>query len=198
MKKTALIIFIAVISMGGSAEKWTHEFTKDGISVYTKDVPGSPLRAFMAEGDVKASLESVNRILCDNPRQIEWVPDCIVSRDIMKISPDTVISYNETKAFAVNNRDVLVKTRIIKGRDRIVHEFTAVNRPDLVPEVPGKVRMKDMSGRWVLTPSGAGAHVIFEVRANPGGNIPVWLANSASRDVPYKTILGLRKMTEGK
>ncbi len=198
--KTAIVIIIifALISSARASDKWNQEFTKEGISVYTRVVSGSPLKAFKAECDIHASIEIVNSILCDNPGQINWMPDCIVSYDLRSSSKGLLLAYNETKAPVVNNRDVIVETGIRKEKNRIVHEFRAVDRPDLVPEIKGKVRIKDMSGSWELTFSGGYTHVIYIVIANPGGVIPVWLSNMASKDIPYRTLAGLRKIAESK
>lgn len=179
-------------------DNWTLEFVKKGISVYTKAVPGSPLRAFKAEVDIDAAIETVNSILCDTKGKINWMPDSIVSYDLINENNSCIVSYNETKVAVVNNRDVIVKTRIKESKNRIVHEYKALDRPDLVPEFKGKVRIPEMSGKWVLTSSGNSTHVVFEVKANPGGNIPLWLANMSSKDIPYKTMLGLRAMATHK
>lgn len=179
-------------------ERWEHQFTREDISVYTRDVEGSPLKAFMAECDLKAPVETVNRLLCDKPPQVKWIPDCIASKVILIKSADEIISYTETSAPVVNNRDVIVETMVIRGKGFIIHEFHALDRPDLVPEYPGKVRIKNMEGMWKITPSINGTHVIFVVRANPGGFIPAWLANFASKDIPYRTLQGLRRVAEEK
>lgn len=192
------MIIILAVPLCAASEKWTLEFSKDGISVYTKDIPGSSLKAFRAEGDIQAPIEKVNRILYDTPGQVKWMPDCIVSYDLKNDPENVFISYNETKAPIVNNRDVIVETIITKTKDRIIHESRAVDRPDLVPECRGKVRIKDMRAMWELSPAGCGTHVIYEVIANPGGIIPGWLTNAASKDIPYRTVLGLKKMAEGK
>ena len=198
MRRCIFLIIIALAVPVMAADKWNPEFIKDGVSVFTREIPGSSLKAFMAEGNIQASIETVNSILCDNPGQVNWMPDCIVSYDLRTDSKDLLLSYNETKAPIVNNRDVIVETRIRKEKNRIIHEFRAIERPDLVPEKKGKVRIKDMSGRWELTYSGGCTHVIYTVSANPGGVIPLWLANMASKDIPYRTLMGLRKMAAGR
>jgi hypothetical protein len=198
MKKITVLVIFAMMIPAMAAENWNFEFIKDGISVYTREIPGAPLKAFKAEGDIKASMETVNNILSDNPNHVNWMPDCIVSMDLPSESKEYLLSYSETKAPVVSNRDVIVEAKTVKETNKITQIFRAVDRPDLVPEKKGKVRMKEMSGRWEFTPTAEGTHVVFEVKANPGGSIPVWLANMVATDIPYKTLIGLRKMAEGK
>jgi hypothetical protein len=198
MKKIIVLILLTLIIPGMAAEEWNLEFIKEGISVYTREIPGAPLKAFKAEGDIKAPMEAVNNILSDNPNHVNWMPDCIVSMDLPSDSKEYLLSYSETKAPVVSNRDVIVETKTIKEKNKITQDFRAVDRPDLVQEKKGKVRMKEMSGRWEFTPTAEGTHVVFEVKANPGGSIPLWLANMVATDIPYRTLIGLRKMAEGK
>lgn len=195
IEKKILIIF-SVVFLGMAPDNWTLEFVEEGISVYTKDIPGSALRAFKAEGKIYSSIETVNSILCDSQGQVKWMPDSIVSYGLINDNNSYLVSYNETKVPVVNNRDVIIETRIIKSNNRIVHKYQALDRPDLVPEFKGKVRITEMNGSWELLSSGDTTHVVFEVKANPGGIVPVWLANMASRDIPYKTMLGLRAMAK--
>jgi len=189
-----VVVALELVFTPAEADSWQKEFTKEGITIYTKSVPGSAMKAFMAEAIIDAPMETVNRILIDTPGQVKWIPDCIFSIDLQKISETHLISYNETKAPVVDNRDVVVETRITISKDKIIHSFRALNRPDLKPELKGKVRIKDMEGKWELTRMGDKTMVIYEVRANPGGSMPAWLVNSASKDVPLKTIRGLRQM----
>lgn len=198
IKIRLLTIIMIGTTLGMTGDKWKLEFTKDGISVYTKEISGSTFKAFMAEGDIQAPIEKVNSILYDTPGQVKWMPDCIVSYDLRNDPANVFISYNETKAPFVNNRDVIVETVITKNKNSIIHESRAIDRPDLVPEYNGKVRIRNMRARWELISSGRSTHVIYEVIADPGGIIPGWLTNAASKDVPYKTLLGLKKMAEGR
>ncbi len=193
-----VIIMLLWLPAGMAVDKWKLEFVKDGISVYTGDVPGSSLKAFMAEGDIQASIETVNSVLYDTPGQVRWMPDCIVSYDLRNDPENVFISYNETKAPLVNNRDVIVETVITKSKNRIIHQSRAIDRPDLVPEKKRRVRIRNMWARWELTATGCNTHVKYEVMADPGGIIPGWLTNAASTDIPYRTLLGLRKMSAGR
>jgi hypothetical protein len=46
------------------------------------------------------------------------------------------------------------------------------------PELANFVRIRDVSGQWVLYSASHGVTIIeYRGKANPGGNIPTWLAN---------------------
>jgi len=150
--------------------------------------------AFRAEAVIQARMEKIHSILSDTEAYTQWMPDCIVSRILTKDSQLHELAYSETSVPVANNRDAVVETRIILSSDTIIHLFKAVDRRDLVPEIKGKIRIRDMDGKWELRRNNGMTRVIYEVRADPGGNIPAWLANSAGRDVPHKTIIALMRM----
>ncbi len=190
-------IILLINSTLALTDPWVKEFTKDGITVYLKNLPNSAFTAFRSETEIDAPIEKVNLILCDTKSQVRWMPDCIVSEIIKKERTGVEIAYSETKVPVVNNRDVLVETRIEITLNKIVHFFRALDRPDLKPELQGKVRIKDMNGKWELLGKGKKTFIIYEVKADPGGNIPAWLVNMMSKDMPYKTLLGLKRMAAG-
>ena len=50
-----------------------------------------------------------------------------------------------------------------------------------------------------MTPEGEGRiRVVYELHAEPGGQVPAWLANSFVIDAPYNTLLLLRRAAEAK
>ena len=196
MKKIVIIsaIFLVLASPSFS-EEWKVEFTKDGITVSTMPVQGSDFRAFRGETVIDAKMEIVKRVLDDVQASTEWLPDCIQAALLQKRPDGSTVVYNQTKAPIVSNRDVVVESRAAVKADRIFITLKAVDRPDLRPEINGIVRIKDMDGKWYLERRGEKTYVLYQVRANPGGGIPAWLANSSSKDMPLKTLKGLRSMS---
>ena len=108
---------------------------------------------------------------------------------------NSLITYNETKApWPVSNRDVVSRSKVVVTNDRIIHYIAAINRPDLAPLKSGNVRMTEMNAQCTLIRKGAKTLAIYQVKADPGGSLPAWLANKSSRDLPLNTILGLKRM----
>ncbi len=76
----------------------------------------------------------------------------------------------------------------------MIFEFHSVNDPD-IPVGKKNVRIPAIDGRWVLIPvDEEHTKVTYTVKSNPGGSIPKFIAKQRSRDIPYKTLLGLKKM----
>jgi hypothetical protein len=58
--------------------------------------------------------------------------------------------------------------------------------------------MPFIRGHWILTAvrGGKATEVEYQVHANPGGSLPDWIANLASKKLPQQTLLGLRKQVK--
>jgi hypothetical protein len=76
----------------------------------------------------------------------------------------------------------------------VVMPFEAI-ASSKIPPVKGVVRMPSMRGHWILIPveGGRATDAEYQVFADPGGSLPDWLANLASKTLPRETIAGLRK-----
>ena len=67
----------------------------------------------------------------------------------------------------------------------------------IVPLNSDRVRMPKVYSRWSFRPDvKQKTRVTLLVFADPGGWIPKWIVNWASRDVPWELIAGLRKQVK--
>jgi hypothetical protein len=108
----------------------------------------------------------------------------------------TQTAYHRTKApWPVSDRDSINKAEMYvePAKHRVYLPFAAI--ASAVPPVKGVVRMPFMRGHWILVPVDGGrrTEAEYQVFADPGGMLPDWLANLASKTLPRDTIAGLRK-----
>ncbi|HEX7804097.1 MAG TPA: START domain-containing protein [Pseudoxanthomonas sp.] len=173
-------------------EGWSLAKNVDGIKVYTRNVPGSPLREFRGEVQLKATPDSVVRVLRDANAFRTWMPDVAVS-ELLKATDTEQFHYLDNKApWPVSNRDgVYHFTYSRAGDDTVTIRVEAV--PDYLPVREGKVRIPQANGQWRLVPNAAGVNVTYQMHAAPGGSIPTWLANQTVVDTPYGTLKALRR-----
>jgi hypothetical protein len=192
-----LFMVLAITSVLLSAEdNWQKEFTKEGITVYTRPIEGSSLKEFKGEGLISASLEVCFNVVADVESQIKWRPDCISSK-LIRRDGNIVVSYSETKApWPVSNRDVIVKSEVIKSQDKIIINFIGVDDPELMPLKNNVVRITDITGIWMFVRKGDETLATFQAKMNPGGSLPAWLANKTAVDQPFKSLMGMREMVK--
>src|SRR5260370_32387405 len=85
---------------------WEKLGDDDGIAVYRREVPGSPLIAFKGEGIVDASILRVASVLVDSSRATEWIDSLKEARILRQVSETETIHYDHIRTPVV-----------IKGRD---------------------------------------------------------------------------------
>ena len=180
---------------------WEKVSNSDGILVERRTVPGSSLKEFRGRGVVDAPLPRVLAVLQDAPHRSEWMSDCSSSYVIEENHDSrTQIAYHRTKApWPVADRDSINRAQIrldVENR-RIVLPFEGIEHPK-GPPVKGVVRMPFIRGHWILSPvrGGKATEVEYQVHANPGGSLPDWIANLASKKLPQQTLIGLRRQVK--
>ncbi len=186
---------------GQVAGPWEKVSNSDGILVERRTVPGSNLKEFRGRGVVEAAMPRVLAVLQDAPHRTEWMSDCASSHVIEENHEKrTQIAYHRTKApWPVADRDSINRAEIRLDVDnrRIVLPFEGIEHPK-GPPVKGVVRMPFIRGHWILTAvrGGKATEVEYQVHANPGGSLPDWIANLASKKLPQQTLLGLRRQVK--
>ncbi|HDP79467.1 MAG TPA: hypothetical protein ENN21_01345 [Spirochaetes bacterium] len=195
-----LIILAASVVLNShspAAASWKPVSSADGIQVYTQPVEGSDMDAFRGVAVVDAPIESVAAVINDIPAQPRWMASCTEARVIKELGENAVLIYRVTKApWPVSDRDmVIVSTAVIEpGGRRIVANFAATDNHG-VPPRNGVVRIRKMRGQWILEKlSPDRTRVSLTVHSDPGGSLPPSVANRASRDIPLKTLRGLRRI----
>ncbi len=203
---SALIALLAIFGVAGDANAaerlgaWKEVKSEDGVLVARRAVPGSSLDEFFGRGVVAAPLPEVLAVLMDTPHRPEWSDRCVASREVERLGEWSHVIYDRTKAsWPAADRDAVIRvdTRFDAAAGVVVLDFRSVVDPR-VPPVAGVVRVRSLGGRWVLRPvdDGRSTDVVYDVRADPGGDLPAWLANRVSKDLPFKTIVAIRKQVK--
>jgi uncharacterized membrane protein len=194
----ALIILILPAVMLFADNGWNAEFSKNGITVYTRAVAGSDIKEFKGIGIIDAPVEVVNNVLDDIPNLANWMPDCLVSKIAEKKSDDYMILYQVIKTpWPLNSRDFTFETKIIKEKDKIIRTVKAVPHSSF-PPTGNYVRITNMTGQWTLLRQDNNTRTLatYQIKTDPAGNIPVAIANSTSKKLPYETLLRLKEQVK--
>ena len=192
-KRNVAVALLAALVCGDAMaeEPWTLARQAEGISVYTRDVADSPLKAFRAEVEIGATVAHVLEVIGDTEAMAEWLPDTLQCRLLASTGLEHTV-YVETEApWPVANRDGVYRFTIEReqGGAAIVR---VVALPDYVAVRDGIVRIPRSDGQWRIEPKGVGVRVAYEIHADPGGHVPAWLANLTVVRMPFKTLRNLR------
>ena len=89
----------------------------------------------------------------------------------------------------MTDRDTIVRFDYRQHRDTGDITITIKNFPDFLPVDEQFVRVPDFGGFWELRPQADGwVEVTYQVYGDPGGWIPVWIANYAAATSVTRTL----------
>jgi hypothetical protein len=184
---------LLLVSGRAAAGAWEKIDDEDGIKVFRKEVPDSPLVAFRGEGMIAAPLEKLLWVLADNAHRTDWV-DRLKKSVILSTTGDYdyVLYQHFSLPFPISDRDYVYRGRATRDKHGVVTlDLSSVTHPKAPPTVG--VRANLIGSRYVLTPKGPDkTYVVVEVHTDPKGAIPTWLVNLIQKSWPMKTLKGLR------
>jgi hypothetical protein len=195
------VVLLLLIDIGISADSdWTYLFIRDGIEVYRKTFPGTPVCAFKGVGVVDAEMSVVRSVLQDIPAYPQWMARCKESKILKAVDADTRIFYGVVDTpLPFKDRDMILRNTIVEDPDKGVAEIIFnLSDQGIVPPRKKYFRVTNLSGKYILeTVDCTKTRVTFVYQGDPGGNIPVTIANwLESQYYPHTIIMGLRKMVK--
>lgn len=175
---------------------WRVVRSDGGIMVLDRTVPGTKLREFQGTGVIEASIATILAVLQDTAHNPEWMKEAMTQVPIAT-EGSSEIFYNRTKSpWPVADRDVVMRaTASFDLAAKMLRiEFESTTHPQW-PPLPKVVRMPFLRGHWYLWPlrDGKWTRAEYQVHADPGGSLPNWVVNLASKQIPYGTIAALQK-----
>jgi hypothetical protein len=174
---------------------WEKIGDSDGIDVYRREVPGSPLIAFKGEGYINASIIRVASVLVDSNRATEWIDSLTESKIIRWISETETVHYDHIGTpFVLKDRDFVsnCKLEFDAPKKNITLKIHAVTDP-LAPAT-SYVRGELIHSSFALTSTDHGKRtfVVAEIHADPKGSVAHWMVNLFQKKWPHNTITRLR------
>lgn len=191
------LLFLLLIASISSliAQDWEQQFSKEGVSVWTRKISWSDYKEFKGETTVNGSLNEILSILDDINCYTKWVYNCIEAKQIKRESAFRGIRYTAIKApWPVTDRDVVFEYTVSQNRTTKVVNIKLIGIKGVVPE-KGRVRMTYMIGNYQLTPIGKNkTKVIYQSHNDPSGSVPTSIVNKMITDTPYNTLLNLKTL----
>jgi hypothetical protein len=175
---------------------WESIDDSDGIKVYRREIPGSPIVAFRGEGMIDASLTRVASVLVDEKRATEWIDSLIETHIVKAFNEFEYEEYNHIGTpFPLKDRDFVSFVKV--EADKKAGAFVLKYKPYEDPQIPEKnyVRGKLIDSILSLRSQEERKRTFVEVEINcdPMGMVPKWVVNLFQRSWPRNTIDSLRK-----
>ena len=199
MNALLAIASFALLASPDSGPGWTKAAETDGITVFTRDKPGSEVKELKALGTIDSPAEAVWKVIRDYAKYKERMPYTEVAEVVATEEGGKVTwFYSRIAAPFVAKRDYTLK--IIDESDwkdgKGFLKSSWVMAPDKgPPPIKDVVRLKTNDGFWLLEPKDGGKRtfVTYYLFTDPGGSIPKFLVNSANSSAVPDVFRAIRK-----
>jgi len=183
----------------GTSEDWKLTSESNGVSLYSRLRPGSPLKEFKAVGEIEAPAQTVHRMIDDINAYTSFMPFTTECR-LIKREGDSIITYQRLSPKLCRDRDYTLRVRETSwaGANGQVYLNRWEPANELGPaEKKGVIRVKLCEGGWLLEPEDAGkTRSTYTVYTDSGGAIPAFIANSANKIAIGRLFVALRKQVK--
>ena len=175
-------------------EEWKKDLEKDDIIIYTRHIEGSKFKEFLAEASMNGTIDKFIEVFTDIEAYPNWMPDCKSVEIIDSPTPFDITYHLTLKVpFPFANRD-MVQQLVLNRQDSSL-EIDLINRPNEIPEYKKHVRIQNAVGHWRIEEKAPDKlDIEFQYHADPGGDIPAWLANTFIVKSPHTTLRRIKKM----
>jgi START domain len=179
-------------------EQWNLVKNKNNITVYSRFSENSDFKEIKVVTEVDASLSSVVALLKDVHNYPNWIYACVKSELIDQTNNYVEYYYTETDTpWPFYNRDIVMYSKMHQDKNTKILRFNSVGVPDKYPLVKNIVRINQIRVSWELIPQKNNTIKIhYQLKADPAGIIPAWLANLTVDIGPYNTMMNMRTELE--
>ncbi len=198
--RCAAALLLAFTSAARAASTdWELLGESDGVQVFRREQPGSPIKSLKGSGVVDAPVVTVAGILVDCERSAEWVDSLAENRVVRLVHPNEYVEYNHVQMpFIVSDRDFVTRVVMeVKPEEKAVVIRSAPHEDPLAPPRKGIVR-GTMKAVYLLEAidDGKRTRLTMEIHADPKGSLPAWVVNFFQKDWSRDTITGIRKQAK--
>ena len=187
-----LLAFQFLQGQGTDSDGWEFVREREEVKVYRKEV--GDRTAFRGIGIIEGAPEKLVGIIHNPKRWKFWIDDLDEGKLLEKKSDFHFVFLQEIDAmWPVKNREIVFESIVSRvGPSQILLEMKSVNHPKAPAN--SNVRAKVSFTRYKIDPlEGNRMQVTFENLSDPGGRIPNFMVDWASKSFPVSIIEGLRK-----
>ena len=188
---------LATWNAEAQAAGWEQIDDDQGIVVFKKDLPSTPLHAFRGRGLIEAPMGKLIWVMGDNSHRTEWVDRLKKSVILEQEDAYSSIVYQQFSTPAlVAERDFVYRARASSRPDgSAILEIASVAHAKAPPTVGVRGELRDTS--YVFTPKGPNSTLVeVSVVTDPKGSLPKWVVNMIQKSWPMNTLTSLREQVK--
>lgn len=201
-RETSRLCVILLLLYGGiksqaQSTPWKLEKDREGIQVYTREVPNSAYRAFKGIVEIQCSLEELVETLRDFPSFSQWYYRLTKGEILSRSNDHQGYCYTimDLPWPATDRDNIFQYTWKWPSEEEAILTSTSV--PEYLPNKKGFIRIRESTSTWHLKRLDADrVRLVHEAHADPAGELPAWLANSFVSEAPFSSLKKLRERVE--
>jgi len=205
-RSTQLLPLFLVLTATGSAQAatWVKTAQEKGITIYTRDKPGSDIKEVKAIGTVDSAPHACMNVVEDLGHFKDFMPFTKESKILGREGDKVVFSYQFLSLPLINNRDyslrIVDETPAAKPGEAPAYyksSWTPANDKGPAPR-DGVVRVGINTGHWRFDPldDGKRTKITYYLFTDPGGMIPSFIANRANTQAIPDMFAAVRKQSK--
>jgi len=192
-----LILFLSILSIAPLASGQTDcqlKKQKEDLKVYTCSSAESKLKVLKAEFIIEdTSFKELLEFLENINNCVTWQYNTIEAAALE--NRDSALIYRTVieAPWPVSNREMILE--LTSAFDSVKQELTIVSRSiDYeYPQTDDFVRVPFAFGKWQVVSVQSSLRVVYTLRIDPGGSVPVWLINLSMAEGPYNSFSKLKE-----
>jgi len=200
-------------TLADSQYDWQLVRDEDGIQIYIKKIWADPVYVFRGVIYINASVDILAALIMDIETGADWIHHCKKPVLLFRKSASECIHYQiHHLPFPFRDREFIfyssvsrsAQTGAVQIKMEIAQNFCRDHKEKCksidTPAAASNIRVTHSHGQYTLEPlDRMRSRVIWTHHTHPGGNLPSWMVNQLIREMPYKTLQGLRqKIYQGK
>ncbi|MEM9254755.1 MAG: START domain-containing protein [Pseudomonadota bacterium] len=190
---------LTMVAAPASADEgdWSLQMQEGNVSVYTREVEGSPYHAVLGKVMINAPAARVAEFMGDGSRCAEWRAQCKSSKVLETISDrERYIYMVLDMPWPAKDRDMVVHITGHQDDANRVATITLQSDSEHYPEQ--KFIRAETRGEFVIKSLGANqVEFIYEMQTDLGGDLSPSLVNPRLTEATFQDLTKLQELAEG-
>ncbi|MGK5086562.1 START domain-containing protein [Bdellovibrionota bacterium FG-2] len=184
----------------GANDGWEEVDSYSGVTIYRKEVAGTPVLAYKGVGVLNAPIGKLLSVAVDTSRKPEWMARLRSAKIVTQVSATERVEYIHVKSpWPLKDRDFVYRATLATNvvAKTITIRIASIEEP-LCPVTDACIRAHLYSGTFVFTPveNGTKTRIEAEGHADLKGLIPKWIVNLYQKRIPRQSIEGVMRQVQ--
>lgn len=182
------ILFFVFCFSNIYGQEWEFVTQSEQIKVFKRQIAPTNYSEIKVEAILPCGIEELLQVHLDIRAMKEWSTIPIKIIPIKTYGDSTQIYFQESiVAWPLTNREVVIKKTYKATHNGVLIAIENINGYELTQ--PDNIKIKEVVGSWKLTPiNEKSTHIIYVMYVNPGGDIPAWILETNSAELPINMI----------